>query len=606
MKSKNDVFQKVRKIASWLSIASVPAVVFATVPNTYADTNVGSSGPVSSSGLHGHAPGDSHGKIQHVVYIIMDNVHYSDIQQMPAVVKFLKQGTVLANDHTVLDSHTQDGMLSDMTGKYPSKTGVIDQGFYENGKYASFAYWAAKDSDGHPHVTATPNWIAFNQHGWSVGAVGAPDMELEKTSEVKQFAKMNPNDSKQSDYLGVSVHASNGQTTFGSPNLAYIYQAKSWADSSKTLGGFPGWGDNTGLNWSLQATYEMQTHGVPVTFTYLHDAHEVNGKQALPGTYGSTLTSYNQALQTFFTKLNQAGMNPSNTLFVLTTDEGDHLMPKGELSTNLTGWLTGSVNSLYQSNANNLNIYGDSGALVYLKNEQTLPNTLASLSAVPGWNYVADKTELQALHMNVTAAPDRNPSFVLFAKPDVYYGYKGSTTWSHNANYLWNHGTISPDILHIWAGMVGPGVKVGQTSNQWVDHADIQPTIYDLLGYHLQTQGFDGVPAISAFASGQRHGGPRIRSAESVFKQLNAPVGKFGMATLKVSTEAAVNATNSEGQRLNQEVATWTQKRDLIAKSLQSDIFQYLSGNPVSANKLKKDIASGQALLAAVTSATAN
>lgn len=114
-------------------------------------------------------------------------------------------------------------------------------------------------------------------------------------------------------------------------------------------------------------------------------------------------------------------MTTSNTLFVLTTDEGDHLMPQGELTTNLTGWL--SNNSLYNSDPNNLNIYGDSGALVYLKDDTALPPTLASLSAVPGWNYVADPTELSALRINVTAAPDRNPSFVLFAKPDVYYGY---------------------------------------------------------------------------------------------------------------------------------------------------------------------------------------
>lgn len=86
-------------------------------------------------------------------------------------------------------------------------------------------------------------------------------------------------------------------------------------------------------------------------------------------------------------------MTTSNTLFVLTTDEGDHLMPQGELTTNLTGWL--SNNSLYNSDPNNLNIYGDSGALVYLKDDTALPPTLASLSAVPGWNYVADPTELR-------------------------------------------------------------------------------------------------------------------------------------------------------------------------------------------------------------------
>lgn len=44
--------------------------------------------------------------------------------------------------------------------------------------------------------------------------------------------------------------------------------------------------------------------------------------------------------------------------------------------------------------------------------------------------------------------------------------YSGSRSWSRDSSYLWNHGTISPDILDIWAGVVGPGVKEKQTSTQ--------------------------------------------------------------------------------------------------------------------------------------------
>lgn len=118
-------------------------------------------------------------------------------------------------------------MLSDMTGKYPSQTEVIDQGFYEGGKYAGFAYWTS-----------------FNQHGWDVGAVGAPDMELESNNEVSP-SMMNSTDPKAADYLGVAVHEANGQTVVGSSNLPYLYNAASWSDPSKTLGGFPGWSDDS-------------------------------------------------------------------------------------------------------------------------------------------------------------------------------------------------------------------------------------------------------------------------------------------------------------------------------------------------------------------------
>jgi hypothetical protein len=135
-------------------------------------------------------------------------------------------------------------MLSDMTGKYPSQTEVIDQGFYEGGKYAGFAYWTSSDPDGKTHVTTSPNWTSFNQHGWDVGAVGAPDMELESNNEVSP-SMMNSTDPKAADYLGVAVHEANGQTVVGSSNLPYLYNAASWSDPSKTLGGFPGWSDDS-------------------------------------------------------------------------------------------------------------------------------------------------------------------------------------------------------------------------------------------------------------------------------------------------------------------------------------------------------------------------
>ncbi len=544
-------------------------------------------------------------QIKHVVYIIMDNVHQSDIQQMPHVVDFLRQGTLFVNDHTVLNSHTQDGMLSDMTGKYPDQTGVIDQGFFENGAFSSFAYWTAVDPDGKPHVTTAPNWAVFNQHGWSVGAVGAPDMELESDKEVAPSI-MNPNDMKARDYLGIALHNTDGSTTFGSPNIPYLFNAPSWLSPAQPLGGFPGWGDATDLNWSLEATYEMQTHGVPVTFTYLHDAHEVNGKEALPGTYQATLSSYDSAISLFLAKMNLAGLNPGNTLFIMTTDEGDHLMPNGELTTNLKSWLAN--NSLNTLDADNLNIYGDSGALVYLQDQTLLPKTLASLTAVPGWNYVADATELWALHMDVAAAPDRNPSFVLFSKPDVYYGTNGSAGWSYNADYYWNHGTISPDILDIWLGMVGPGVKADVTSNQWIDHADTVPTIYTLLGYALFDNSLAGVPAVSGLNLPGRDESANndILMAESVYKQLNAPVGQFGLATLQISTEAAINATNAQGLTLDNQIAELTAQRDRVAAQLQADIFKLVMKQPVSRQQLSADTAAGQQILDSLAAYTLN
>ena len=65
------------------------------------------------------------GDIQHVIYLIFDNVHFlrdnpnvpSDLEQMPNLLNFLKgKGTLDAGDHTVLISHTANGILTTQTG----------------------------------------------------------------------------------------------------------------------------------------------------------------------------------------------------------------------------------------------------------------------------------------------------------------------------------------------------------------------------------------------------------------------------------------------------------------------------------------------------------
>lgn len=584
---------------------SIPLGVFALTAGTlaagfgtpaWANATSGAASSTTSKSVHNQhlrkwEPGQP-GRIQHVIYVIMDNVHLSDIQQMPHLMDFIHHGTLFTNDHTVLDSHTQDGMLSDMTGQYPSQTGVVDQGFYSAGQYSSFEYWTSADHDGLAHVTTTPNWATFNAHDLSVGAVGTPDMELEKTSEVQS---MNATDKNPSDYLGVAVHEANGNAVLGSPNLPYLYNAPSWEDANKTLGGFPGWGE-VDPNWSLQATYEMQTHGVPVTFTYLSDVHEsLSGDELGPGQYGATIQAYDQAFQRFFTKLNEAGINRSNTLFVFTTDEGDHYVPGGEDTTNLAAWMEN--NSIYDTPASNFNLIGDSGALIYLKDTSHVDDTLRSFTAIPGWNYIADPAEMKALHMYTENAPDRTPTFAVFAKPDVYYGYSGSTAWTKDTGYLWNHGTVSPDILDIWNAMVGPGVKAGHTSKQWMDHADTMPTVYTLLGYSLANAKFAGIPMLSGLDAHRGAHRNRLIHAENVFKQLNAPVGQFGLGTLTMSTEASVNAGNEVGEALDAKIEKLTAERDTAAAALQRDIIADVQGKAVSDKTLQGDVRAAEQVL---------
>ena len=88
----------------------------------------GPSGPPTGS-CDLQSKGD---KIQHVIYLQFDNVHFerdnpnvpSDIEQMPHLYNFLKDnGTFDTNDHTILISHTGGGILSSLTGLYPDRHG---------------------------------------------------------------------------------------------------------------------------------------------------------------------------------------------------------------------------------------------------------------------------------------------------------------------------------------------------------------------------------------------------------------------------------------------------------------------------------------------------
>ena len=89
------------------------------------------------------------GAIRHVIYIQFDNTHLrrdnrnvpSDLEQMPHLLNFMKQnGTLLANDHTVLISHTAGGILSSLTGVYPDRHGqTVSNGYVRTSTSGTFS-----------------------------------------------------------------------------------------------------------------------------------------------------------------------------------------------------------------------------------------------------------------------------------------------------------------------------------------------------------------------------------------------------------------------------------------------------------------------------------
>ena len=217
-------------------------------------------------------------------------------------------------------------------------------------------------------------WVPYTRAGCDFGSVAAADTELENTlpdipdvfgansPEAKEAENPKLANKAEADYMGLSVHCAQGSSVCGAahggvPDLlpdepgGYSgYQAlfgnkfiqpmispsgpvrdlsgNVIKDSSGDIG-FPGYDGLIGPV-GLAYTLDMQTHGIPVTFTYLSDVHDnwVTGAGLGSGTptYESQLHRENAAFGTFFSDLAAAGITKANTLFVFTADEGDHFV----------------------------------------------------------------------------------------------------------------------------------------------------------------------------------------------------------------------------------------------------------------------------------------
>ena len=255
----------------------------------------------------------------------------------------------------------------------------------------SFAYWTdpivdyntttsapAGDSDytlinAQGKNTPAP-WVPYTRAGCDFGSVAAADTELENTlpdiplvygansAEAKEADNPKLANKAEADFMGLSVHCAQGSAICSAAHGGvadllpdepggysgynalfgnkFIQPVISPSGPVRDLNGnvikdptgdvgFPGYDGLTGPV-GLAYTLYMQTHGIPVTFTYLSDVHDswVTGAGLGSGTptYESQLQRENAAFGTFFTDLAAAGITKANTLFVITADEGDHFV----------------------------------------------------------------------------------------------------------------------------------------------------------------------------------------------------------------------------------------------------------------------------------------
>ncbi len=563
----------------------------------------------------------------------------------------------------------------------------------------SFAYWTDPLFD---PTTSTPTdtkynmltangmnapapWVPFTRAGCNFGGVATANVVLENIAtdiptvfgaNSPQAAEVTSNPGQAfADFVGVGIHCAQGNALCSSANtgepdklpqepggysgymglFGHKYVAPQISPSGPMTDlngnviqdpkghiGFPGF-DGMSASVSLAYVAAMQEHGVPITYAYISDAHDAhpNGPAYGPGQAGyvAALAAYDNAFARFFTRLASDGINSSNTLFVFTSDEGDHFVggaPSpagcdgvttpctyskiGEINTNMTGLL-----ATEQSITNPFLVHSDSAPNVYItgnpaRDDETVTRPferavgkLTAVNPITGntdtlTKYMADPVEMKLLHM-ITADPARTPTFTMFADPN-YFLQTGAPDCSspcvtEQPRFAWNHGDVNPDINVTWLGLVGPGVdQSGVDSATWSDHTDIRSTMMVLVGLK-DDYSHDGRALVEditgwALPSAVKKSSSFVALAQ-IYKQIDACVGQLGLKSLAVSTRALESGSPSDDSnyaQLENHLISITGQRDALAVQmivlLEGAEF---NNQPFSDAQAQSLITQGQALL---------
>src|SRR5260370_14970853 len=257
----------------------------------------------------------------------------------------------------------------------------------------------------------------------------------------------------------------------------------------------------------------MLEHGVTVVSAYMADLH---GNPFIPGLtscdnapaalgsgsqcYLDEAAYFNKAVGVFFERLAEDGITAKNTMFVFSSDEGDHMAganvgraiqptpancngttivctyPQGSF-----GELGGNIQGMLTTQTGNTTPYGlesDTAPEFYLNGNpgpadpvvRTFGHNVAALTAFnpytastqPITNFLANPVEESILHM-VNADPARTPTLALFAKPDYFFFKAGPTCngpcVTQKTGFAWDHADYAAEINTNFLGIVGPAVQ---------------------------------------------------------------------------------------------------------------------------------------------------
>ena len=393
--------------------------------------------------------------------------------------------------------------------------------------------------------------------------------------------------------------------------------------------GFPGFDGALAKN-TLGYLAQMQEAGIPITWGYISDAHD-NHQSAFPAPfdpsfprasgpgeadYNAQLKAYDDAFAAYFPRLKNDGIDQSNTLFMITVDEGDKFAggigtPQADGSLGYThancSWTTtpscpsnqiGEVNynikAKLPTGTPSFQLHRDSAPTFYVNGQpartdatlRQMERDVAGLNAIdpyvspsatPVFERMADTVAEKTLHM-VNSDPARTPSFTAFANPDYFVTDAGPSCGSNpciDYHFAWSHGDIQDVIGTTWAGFVGPGVAAqGVDSSTWTDHTNVRPTILSLVGLK-DDYGHDGrvlIEALDKAAIPKQLNQHKKTTTDlgAIYEQINAPFGRLAMDVLIASTRALKSSDESVYNSIESSIEGLTTRRDALASTIKS------------------------------------
>jgi hypothetical protein len=349
---------------------------------------------------------------------------------------------------------------------------------------------------------------------------------------------------------------------------------------------------------SLGYAAQMLEAGVPIVYLYISDAHDRNPATLTPpintNAYGpgeagyvQVLQSYDSAFGKFFARLAADGITKDNTLFVVTADENDHFVGGPPSPSNCNGVTTpctyaniGEITTYIdrllltqRMNSTPFTVHSDSAPTFYIPGNpaqtdtktRTLEHDVAALVAsnpITGATdtlsvFLADQAVMNLLHM-VTSVPDRTMNFTMFGNPN-YFNQVATMSQGHGTPcptasacvfespaFAWNHGDVQPDITTTWFGMAGPGVSsAGRNDSVFSDHTDLRPTVLALLGLtdDYVSDGRVLMEFVAPELVPDRH---QYVNLAQVYKQINAPLGKLGLASLTYANRSITSVSSND------------------------------------------------------------